>query len=290
MKRGWTLTELLISLVVTGAILSLAAQHALAQLRFFDSAASLAAMRGQISHATGILARALEGVSPLAGDLVVAADSAVEFLAYTGSAVVCSATNGQLVIPATRDRGNTLAAFWETPEEGDGAHIYFDDSTGSGWLTLHVAAPPTPGPACATLDEVAPGWLVPLQEPVVVPAGAVVRFSRAVRFSLYRGGDSRWYLGSRDWNGAAARFNAIQPVAGPLRPHSMIEERSGLRLRYLDAAGGEVWPPADLGTVAAVEVSSRAETDRALRIAGQMTFGDVGIDSSTALVRLRNVP
>lgn len=290
MRRGWTLAELLISLVVTGAILSLAAQHALTQLRFFESATALAAMRGQISHASGVLARALEGASPAAGDLLLAADTALEFRANTGSALVCSAATGQLLIPAARSRGNTFAAFWDTPDEGDGAHVYYDDSTGTGWLTLHVAAPPMPGPACVSLGDVNPGWLVELREPIVVPSGAVVRFTRSVRFSLYRAGDARWYLGSRDWNGAAGRFNSIQPVAGPLRPYSGLAERSGLQLRYLDTAANELWPPADLRTVAAVEVSSRAETDRALRVPGQATFGQVGIDSSTVLVRLRNAP
>jgi hypothetical protein len=60
---------------------------------------------------------------------------------------------------------------------------------------------------------------------------AAFRLARRTRLAAYRSGDGAWYLGLRDWNGDANRFNGVQPVAGPLRP------RTGFHLDYLDAAG-----------------------------------------------------
>ena len=45
--------------------------------------------------------------------------------------------------------------------------------------------------------------------------GAPVRFTRPVRYSLYRAADGDWYLGEREWNPTTVRFNTIQPVSGP---------------------------------------------------------------------------
>jgi type II secretory pathway pseudopilin PulG len=285
---GWTLPEMLISLVITGGIFALAAHHAVSQLRAFDGVATVAGMRGQLAHANGIAARALWGVAPVAGDITQALDSAIEFQAPTGTAVACAATPGQLVVPAAERRGNTLSAFWDLPDFGDRAHVFFDDSVGTGWLTVHVAAPAIPGPACPRLGVFSTGWLIQLREPVVVPEGAVVRFTRAVRYSLYSASDSRWYLGARDWNEGAARFNAVQPVAGPLRPYSPLAERSGLVFRYWDRDGQELPSPPSAPAIALVSVTSRGEADRALRIPGRSGFGRAYVDSSESRVALRN--
>jgi prepilin-type N-terminal cleavage/methylation domain-containing protein len=285
-RPGWTLPEMLVTLVVMGAIFTLAAHHALGQMRFFESASTIAKMRGQVGHASAIVARAVHDLAP--ADLVIALDSAIEFRAPIGTAVVCTAAPGHMVLPFRRARGNTFAAWWSDPDFDDQAHVHFSDSTGASWLTLHVAAPPTLGPACPRLGELSPGLLVQLREPVAVPPGAVVRFTRAVRFSLYRASDARWYLGAREWNGAGARFNTIQPVAGPLGAFSAFSERSGLALRYFDADGGELEPPFDLATLAAIRVTSRAESERVVRIQGQASHGRAHGDSLSVHVTLRN--
>ena len=289
MKRaGWTLPEMLISLVITGGIFALAAHHAVSQLRSFDGVAAVASMRGQLDHASEIAARALWAVSPAAGDITIALDSAIEFQAAIGTAVACASTPAQFVIPVVAARANTLAAFWELPGAGDRALVFFDDSTGSTWLTLHVAATPIRGPACPIFGVLDPGWLVTLREPVTVPVGAVVRFTRLARYSLYRSSDARWYLGARDWNESVARFNAIQPVAGPLRAYSPDAERSGLVFQYHGRDAQEL-PAAPLSAeVASIHITSRGESERTVRIAGRSTYGRTVTDSSGAYVALRN--
>lgn len=289
-RRGWTLHEMLIALILTTGVMALAAHHALQQFRWFHGAGAVIAMRGQVGHASGILARALWGVSP-GLDVAVALDSAVEFHAAIGSAVVCApataGTDGRITIPApSSTAGNVLASFWETPDASDRVHAFFDDSLGTHWMTFHLASPPLPGGACPASPGT-PAWLLILREPVTIPLGTTLRITRPVRFSHYRASDGKWYLGARDWNAASERLNTIQPVAGPLLPHSANPERSGLLLVYRDASGVELPQPVELARIASVTLTARAEAAW-VRVAGLATKRETYADSSFVSVTFRN--
>lgn len=281
---------MLISLVLMGGVMALAAQLALGQLRHFQGIGVLIGLRGQIGHATTIVARALWGVSPIAGDIVIALDSAIEFHATLGSAVACEGPPGTVMIPQPRDEsGNTLSGFWDAPASGDRMHAFLDDSLGAGWVTFHVAEPPEPGPACTTFGDLSPSWLIALREPITIPAGSTLRFTRPVRLSLYKALDGRWYLGAKDWSGDVGDFSSIQPIAGPLRPYSQGSGESGLRLRYHDATGVEMLPVADPSRIASITITSRAESDAPLKVAGLVTAASGRyVDSIGTTIALRN--
>jgi len=124
------------------------------------------------------------------------------------------------------------------------------------------------------LDSVAPArWI-----------GAPLRVTRPLRYSLYQSSDNAWWLGERDWNADAARFNTIQPVAGPfLSPASR-----GLHFAYFDSAGGElVSPVADASMLALMRIELRGETKNAPRALVVNTSGK-RVDSLSMWVLLRN--
>lgn len=260
--RGWTLHEMLISLGVMSAVMAISAHAATSQLRFIKGAAELAALRGQIGHASTIAAAMLWGVSPVGGDIRVAQDSAIEAHVPIGASFACSSTPGRVTMPARTIRGNTLASFVDTPEAGDRVIVLFEDSVGASWLTLHVAMPPAIDAGCAQFPGVSETRSLILREQIIVPPGAPLRFTRLVRLSLYRGSDSRWYLGSRDWNSELQRFNSVQPVAGPLRPYSQDRGQTGLAFVYRDSAGGELLPPVEPTRIASITIVSRATSAR----------------------------
>jgi len=258
---------MLISLVLTGAVLALAAHMALSQLRFFVGVTEIVGVRTQIGHATAVVSRALWGISPAAGDIIVAMDSALEIHATIGSAVVCQASIGRATIAApVQGYGNALAAFFESPAVGDRVHVFFDDSLGSGWLTLNVATAPAAGGSCLTFPQVAATWTLELREPVTLQKGAALRVTRPLRLSLYRGSDSKWYLGARDWNSESGQFNSPQPVAGPLRPYSANPDKTGFLLIFRDAAGAVLDPPVDVLRVASVTITSRTLSLRPMKV------------------------
>ena len=277
-------------MILTAGVMALAAQLALGQLRYFHGIGVLMAMRAQTGHASSVVARALWGVSPPAGDIAAALDSAIEFQATIGGGVVCQSVAGSVSIPQPRQAaGNALSAFWDVPEPGDRVHAFFNDSLGAVWLTLHVAAAPIPGGACPIYEDLPSTWLVALREPIAIPGGAQVRFTRPSRLSLYKAGDGRWYLGAKDWNSAAERFNTIQPVAGPLSRYNPIPGETGLLLVYRDRSGTELSQPADPSRIVSISVTSRAATETPVRVRGLATsVNGTYADSSWITIALRN--
>src|SRR6185503_13485811 len=146
LKRGWTLPELLVSLGITAGMFALAVNVSTFQLRLLRGVMDVAAVQTQLSAAVDIPAAALWSVSPVAGDIFVAQDSAIELRATVGSAVVCTSAPGRLTIPAPgASAGNALGGYLWPPEPDDAIAGFLDDSAGTTWLTLHVAAPPMPG-------------------------------------------------------------------------------------------------------------------------------------------------
>jgi len=265
---------MLISLGVMSGVMALAAHLASGQLRFFRNAGELAALRGQIGQASTIASSVLRGVSSAAGDITVALDSAIEVHAPIAAAFVCASTPGRVTIPEPT-LGNTLASFIEGPDVGDRMSTLFEDTLGATWLTFQVAEPSVPGGVCPYFPEVASTRTLVFRELVTLPAGAALRFTRPVRLSLYRGSDSRWYLGVRDWNGESQRFNAIQPVAGPLKSYSQDSGTTGLQFWYRDGGGAVLLPPVDPTRIASITIVSRAAL-------GQFD------DSTSVTVALRN--
>jgi hypothetical protein len=120
--------------------------------------------------------------------------------------------------------------------------------------------------------------------PTVNLTGAVLRVTRPVRYSLYRGGDGRWYLGLRDWNVASSRFNTIQPVSGPFSSASS----RGLVFQYVDSAGNVLpIPVSDPRSIALIRVELRGQSRNAMRAFAAGVQGR-GTDSVRLAIALRN--
>lgn len=280
---------MLVALTLTASVTMLVAHTAIGQLRFFRGVGEVVALRGQIGHAGTVASRLLWAVSSTAGDITVAQDTAIELHATLGTSVACGGSAGQLTIPAPVASGNALTAFIESPEAGDRVHVFFDDSLGGGWLTLRVASSTVSGAACPHFPSVSAASTLELLEPLIVPPGAPLRFTRPIRLSLYRASDSRWYLGLKDWNGATEQFNTIQPVAGPLRSYNGDRARTGLLFVYRDASGSELPQPVNPFDIVAVGVTTRAESLRPVRVSGLASQpGGAYADSLSLTIGLRN--
>jgi hypothetical protein len=287
LRLGFTLAEMLTSLLVLGAVVGLTTHAIVGQLRLLGGIVELDAMRGDLTQATGVVRAALRDASP--SDIVAAQDSALELRTTIGSAVVCSGTPGVVTIAAASGGdGNTLAGFSQAPDVGDRVMALFDDSTGTTWLSFDVADVPAAS-ACPVFADAPAGLRLTLNQPVMIPAGSVVRLLRPMRLSLYRASDGKWYLGGRDWNGTDGRLNTIQPIAGPLRPFSRTAGTSGLSFTYGDASGGELAQPVDPSTIRTVTVVARGESRKPVRVGGIATTASGTVrDTLSATVVLRN--
>jgi hypothetical protein len=266
MKRGFTLHELLISLTMMIVVFTLATHFAVKHLRFSRISGDVVMQSAQLLQVSEILRNVLANVSPSGGELLVAEDSVVELRVTTGIAFSCIATPGQAVVAVPdASLGGVASAFARPPALGDRLSALFSDSTGATWLHFEVAASPESAGPCSFNPSIDATWVVATKEPMSLPPGTPLRFTRPFRFSLYRSSDNRWHLGAKDWNGSAQRFNAIQPVAGPFLRYEA-DSSSGLRFDYHDALGHELVEPFDLSRIASVSVVARTATDSMVNV------------------------
>jgi hypothetical protein len=191
-------------------------------------------------------------------------------------------------VPTSEPSGNTVSGFDSVPDAGDIVDAYITDSIASGWIRASVASSALGSAGCPAYPQAHGTLSVALREPVSLPQGAILRFSRPMRLSHYRATDGQWYFGVRDWSASALRLNTIQPVAGPLDPHSSDPNKSGLVLRYFDNAGSELPAPVDATKIVSISVTVRSRTQRPVLLSGRVQSGMSFLDSATTTVALRN--
>jgi hypothetical protein len=115
--------------------------------------------------------------------------------------------------------------------------------------------------------------------PTSVHRGSPVRFVRHVRYDVYRGGDSKWYLGYRRCTGGCA---PVQPVSGPY------ESSVGppIEFRYFTRSGASLVGNGPTTDVTRVEIVSHARYRRPVQLPG-LPAPLIG-DSATVTVAIRN--
>jgi len=267
-RAGWTLPELLVSLAILGAVLGIASHFAVNQLRFYRASTDASQQRSNLEQVGAIVGAVVSTVSLQSGDIVIAQDTALEVMTPVGAAVTCSSLPGAIVVPAaTNARGNTFGAYLAQPAAGDRATAITDDSDGVHVIQLHITGSAAGPISCPPFSN-GSTWSLSTVESILIPPASALRVSRPIRLSFYRSSDSKWYLGAKDWNGSAAMFNGIQPVAGPLSPFSLDSRKTGLRFVYRDSSGADLTAPFDVRSIAALVVVARAGTDSGISVVG----------------------
>lgn len=282
MRRGHSLVELLVALVLFAVIAGGVADVVARQWRLHAALDARRDARAQLVAAADALRPALRmaavGGDSLAGaDLAVLSDTLIELRATIGASVACAVVDSVTIdLPPSSVVAPALAWWISAPQPGDVALVHDDAAAAGRWLARGVVAVGATGAACAGSPLVRPAESalarprLRLAAPVprTIRAGAPVRLARRVRWLHYRASDGRWYLGEREWDGAA--WTVTQPVAGPLRPPGA---RGGLAVAAFDSAGGVV-PPGAVATrrVARVDVVLRADVPIAGGARGRRTI------------------
>lgn len=269
MRRAFTAIELLTALTVLAVVLALVARAATGHERLQRTLANSRAGARAAQQAVAIVAASLAPLAPDDIDPMAISDSAVEFLAFVGGAVGC-VSGAYVHVGAASDTGAGLTSFVLAPAVGDRVVLLDESTDPPQWTPAAIDGVTSGGLPCAAAGP-ADGQTLRLNR--VPGAGPLValRVLRRTRFNLYRSGDGDWYLGMREWNAGAGRFNGLQPVAGPLAPYSADPARTGLRLTVVDADGREMPFPSVLAAGARtvrVTARSRDAADSAARVVG----------------------
>ena len=196
------------------------------QQRLYADVADRAALNGQLRQASALLPLELRGASSGGGDIREARDTAIELRSSIATAVACtrSAVRSSLRRPSS---GPTpFAGYLTAIAPSDTAWLLVRGDTADAWTPYAVSsASSVASGACDPLGPRLSGRRSG-QQPccdsahrVVVArsAGSVRRVTRPVRYSLYRGGDGRWYLGQRDWNVTSLRLQHDSARERPVR-------------------------------------------------------------------------
>lgn len=263
-RRGLTLAELLIAMTVGGVVLAIVASLSIREQRLFSEIAERNALRAQLRDAASVLPMDLRALWPAGADIRDARDTSIEFRATLGVGVVCDTVGGRLTLAPSLGGVATLAAFQTPPDSGDTAWVLSttaDDSWNPrrvvGQATVAGAACATPGPVLADSARSRSRIALVVDSVRGISVGSPVRVTRLLRYSLYRASDGGWYLGQKQFNAALARFDAIQPVAGPF----LSAAQRGMAFVYFDSAFNQLSVPVGaLSSIAMIRLELRGET------------------------------
>jgi hypothetical protein len=262
-RSGHTVLELLIALGVGAIVMSLGATIGFRHQRFHRDVVIAVARAETLDQLVALMPISIRGIAPGEGDVApgAARDTSLEFRAVIGSAVVCD-SGGNTVIVAPNDSSRHLSSVLVRPAAGDTAWFLDVSAAQQTWVPRAIIAVLDSSAVChlgstspfGTEPRVSLGLRFGTPAP---PRSSVVRVTRPWRYSIYRASDGAWYLGAKEWNPAAAKFNGIQPVAGPLVPAAA----GGLRFRYIDSSGLQLPSvPPDPRRIAAIDVGFRVDS------------------------------
>jgi type II secretory pathway pseudopilin PulG len=300
-RKGITLVELVVVLVLIGLVGTTIGRTLVRQQRFYRGTTELLHAREGVRDAMELLSTDIRGLA-VADTVRLLADSAIEFFANVGSSVVCQRLSSTAIgLPAASSgRGNVLTALITVPDTGDIAVFHSDSiDAGSEWERHRISGfgPRSLAATCPASSEFAPdlgvnagstGFLLELSTPLTshIRVGTPVRFLRRGRYSLYRGSDGEWYLGYRRCNAlSASACGPIQPLSGPYRDYSSNPRRTGLLFEYFDRSGRQLAPDESPLNLARVDITARAASRQRIDVEGRVSIPS---DSATMAIAVRN--
>jgi prepilin-type N-terminal cleavage/methylation domain-containing protein len=281
-RRGFTLIELMIALVLLGMISAAVYQVLVSDQRIYQAQTQRIDLQQNIRAAVTILPAEFRVLDASDGDIYAMSSDSIKIRAMRAVGVVCDTPilGGALAARGITVRNALLFGSRPFTAGTDSLLIYYEGNPGTrsddGWVSGDLALT---GVALCVGDG-RPGtrlttnlkpFLLPKQNlPGAIPLGAPVWGFEVDTYKLYQAADGKWYLGLRNAGG-------LQPMVGPLMG------ANGLTLSYYDAAGVVTAVPAN---VAQIEIRVRGQTAQPIRLADGTQTNQV--DSIVTRVTLRN--
>jgi prepilin-type N-terminal cleavage/methylation domain-containing protein len=326
-RRGFTLPELLVALLVFSILSGVILTLVIRQQRFYGDAAEVIKVQSELRQGSAVLPIDLRGISTSdtlvnavanrnSADIYARSDKAIDFRRIYGTSVLCRRRSTApfdtiMLVPKTLLSGAALTTWGATPAVGDsllildeGKLIGAEDDrwrshevrqimpvTGAAGCPFKTVADETP--LLAIVDTLNPSFHViispPLDAPVLVQSP--VRVFRRARYELYQSSDALWYLGYSECsrkNVTLSKCSNLTPVSGPYRPYVNDDlAASGLIFTYYNRFGTLLDATAPSREVARIDVVMRGQTLRAVTRTGSGA-GDVYTDTLVLSIGIRN--
>jgi len=288
-RRGFTLIELMIALVLLGLVSAAVYKVLVNNQRLYLAQTQTIDLQQNIRAAAAILPAEFRELDAADGDITAMGPDSIRMRAMRQLSFLCAtpplgAGVGQITLTV---RQSPIYGNRQTFSTNDSLLIFYegDPSTRSddSWVLGQVKAVATG--LCPDSGANHPGYVLTLQPqwiagsqlnvPNAITSGAPVRGFDKVAYRVYQDASGDWYLGQRN----PAQGGTIQPVVGPLTG------ANGVTFTYYDSVGVVT---ADSSKVAQIQIVLRARTASPIRGAdGVQTYK---VDSVVTLVALRNNP
>jgi prepilin-type N-terminal cleavage/methylation domain-containing protein len=139
-RRGVTLIEMLVAMVVAGLVMTLLTLAGLRQQRLLSDLLDDSAMSDRLREASALLPIALRSLGASAGDVRDARDTALEVRATIGGGIVCDTARGALVLPAATADAGTYASYSTSVQPGDTAWLLDPGDAARTWVPHAVTS------------------------------------------------------------------------------------------------------------------------------------------------------
>ncbi len=275
-KRGFTMIELLIALVLMGIVSTAIYTLLVNNQRLYRQQTLRIELNDNLRSATAILPadlRELNSGDPLGSDIQEMTASSITYKAMRNLYVLCMDANaGNLYLDAT------LTGLRGLEPDHDSLLVFADNDpnimTDDRWLHVDVTQV-QPGNVCNGQPGINVSVSPAIPAAANVVAGSPVRGFEMVQAASYADAAGVEWLGARRYS-KASLWTDMQPVVGPL-------QTGGFRLSYFDASGIATANPS---LVARIDMTVIGKTSQPVRLDG----GVVGylVDTLTTQVALRN--
>ena len=287
-RRGFTITELMVVIVLLGIVGGAIMNLLVKQQRFYRAENQVIANRSEIRQAAWTLPQDLLNAasSSKASDFKIANPDTLEFYATIGAGIICVKSSATLIKlpPATLASKAKFTDFLSLPVQNDGILVFNDStntnvSTDDTWQTdtissIDSAAASTNCPSSTGYTQAADAsqysYAITLAHNLStnIAVGSPVRIIRRVRYELKKNAsDNTWYLyyNTCAFYSTTACKDNMQPVAGPFLANSGDAATAGVQFQYYDTTGTAT---TNLARIARVRMTVRGQTSQKVNLVG----------------------
>ena len=267
-RRGFTLTELIVTLALLGVVGTVVARLMMDQQRFYQTTNEKLIIRREIRTALSTVPADLRSISSVGGDISSFDDTQITFRGTYGTAIICAKPAATtLDLPPTDMARTTLATWYTPPAVGDTIFAFRTDSMGAGgdsWtahritdVSQSVAYCPASPYIDAVLDAAKPRWRLTVTPAVAdsVKVGAPIRLVRSTKYELVAGASGNYYIGRAEYSAGA--WGASTPIAGPFTAPTAAGQVGGLQFTMQDSVGAVINPGGNARSVSRIDVRLR---------------------------------
>lgn len=312
-RRGFTMIELMIVVVLLGLIGTMLTTILVRQQRFHRAVANVTDSRARMRDISTIMPTDLRSISTAGRDLLLITDTTMQFRAYVGASIMCRFAAATVIeLPPRRlASGNVLTSWINPPAPNDIAYLYDEGTQGGNaddnWMPYVITdtvsatdaswCPTSTTPAYTTAaDNGARRYRITLgtaPNAVQVETGSPIRFAREVRYSIYQASDNQWYVGFQRCTpnatyGTPGTCGTREVLAGPVLAGTADTLTSGLFFVYRNKAGTRLTTLSATDTIARVGVGIRTTSESLLKATTKSGGSMVGGDSARFTIGFRN--